>query len=479
MLTTSVERLEGDTVKLTVTVPAKDVDSAIADAYGRVGVKLRIPGFRKGKAPRPVVDNYVGREYVLAEATEGLVNDWYPRAVDAEDLRPIESPELAALDPAEPGKDYTFSLEVILRPELELGSYEDITVEVPRRQVSDADIDAELDEIRERFASLQPVEERGIESNDYVLLSFIGYVDGETYEGNEVDKYLYEMGRGLMPVEFDQGIMGLKAGDETHVEFEIPDTSSNPDYVGKKAQFDVTVHEIKSKVLPPVDDDFASEMGFESVELMRTDLRSRLDLQRLLAYNRAKEKHAREALAERTPGDIPESMLRSRMQSIETDHATRLRDQGLSLEQYAEMTGMTREVFETQLRQEADQMVREDLALEALFRKLSYEITEEDLGQELEDIARASKMTADEAREKWKSMGLMAVIGEGVMHRRAVGWLMENVKTVEVDDSVEGESKPAEDTKKTTKKRASKKKNDAASKAGDETAEAAPEANAE
>jgi trigger factor len=471
VLTTSVERLEGTTIKLTVTVPAADVNASISEAYGTLGAKLRIPGFRKGKAPRPVVDNYVGREYVLAEATEGLVNDWYPRAVDAENLRPIESPELDELDTVQPDTDYTFSLEVELRPELELESYEDITVEVPRREVNDADIDAALDEIRERFASLQPVEDRGIQTDDFVLLSFVGYVDGETYEGNVVDKYLYEMGRGLMPPEFDEGVIGLETGAETRIEFTIPETSSNEDYIGKQAQFDVTIHEIKAKVLPPVDDAFAGEMGFESVDLMRTDMRSRLDLQRLMAYNQAKEKAAREALAARTPGDLPEPMIKGRMKSLETDFNTRLQNQGLTLESYANLTGLTRETFEAELASDADLQVREDLALEALFRKLGYEVTEEDLNTELEEIATASKITVDEARDKWKSMGLMAVIAEGVMHRRAVAWLMENVKTVEIDEAKPEPFETPEGTKKTTKKRAPKKKAEPA-----ETTEAAEEA---
>jgi len=469
VLTTSVERLEGTLVKLTVTVPAADVNASIAEAYGKLGSKLRIPGFRKGKAPRPVVDNYAGREYVLAEATEGLVNDWYPRAVDAEGLRPVESPELDELDTVQPDTDYTFSLEVELRPELELESYEGIKVEVPRREVNDADIDTQLDEVRERFASLQPVEDRGVQAGDFVLLSFVGYVDGETYEGNVVDKYLYELGRGLMPVEFDEGLLGLEHGAETRIEFTIPETSSNEEYVGKAAQFDVTIHEIKSKVLPEVDDAFAAEMGFESVELVRADIRSRLDLQRLLEYNRTKEKAAREEIASRTPGDIPKAMIKSRMQSLETDFETRLKDQGLTLEQYANLTGLTRETFEAELAQDAELQVREDLALEALFRKLGYEVSEEDLNAELEDIASASKSTIDEVREKWKSMGLMAVIAEGVMHRRAAGWLMENVETIEVGDEPKVPAEPAEGTKKTTKKRAPKKKAEAA-----KTAEEAP-----
>ena len=260
-----------------------------------------------------------------------------------------------------------------------------------------------------------------------------------------------------MPAEFDEGLIGLKAGAETHIEFPIPETSSNEEYVGKTAQFDVTVHEVKAKKLPEVDDAFATEMGFETVDLMRADMRSRLDLQRLLAYNRAKEKAAREALAQRAPGDIPEPMIKSRAQSLEADFNARLSDQGLTLETYAEMTGLTRETFDAEIAKDAEQQVREDLALESLFRKLGFEVTEDDINSELEDLARASKTTADEAREKWKSMGLMAVVAEGVMHRRAVGWLMENIEAVEVEDAPEATGS-SEGTEKTTKKRASKKK---------------------
>ena len=434
VLTTSSERLEGTTVKLTVGVEASDVDKAIADAYSEIGVKLRIPGFRKGKAPRPVVDNYVGQQYVLTEATEALVNEWYPKAIDAEGLRPIESPELDALDVVTKGEPYTFQVDVVTRPGLELESYEGIKVEVPRRHVNDADIDHQIEELRERFASLEPVEDRGVAADDFVLISFTGYVDGETYEGNQVDKYLYEMGRGLMPAEFDEALLGLEAGAEKRIEFAIPDTSSNPDYVGKTAQFDAVVHEVKAKKLPDVDDGFAGEMGFDTVEAMRDDLRSRLDVQRVLAYDRAKEKLSREELARRLPGEIPASMIQGRMKSLETDFNQRLTDQGLNLEQYASMSGLTREAFEAELSKDADLQVREDLALEALFRALGLEVTAEEMDEEFEEVAKAGNTTPEEARKKWQDMGLTAVIAESVMHRRAVGWLMENVEAVEIED---------------------------------------------
>ena len=199
MLKTSVEPLEGTTVKLTVTVPAADVDVAIAEAYAAVGKKMRIPGFRKGHAPRPVVDNYVGRDHVLAEATEAVLNDYYPKAVDQEGLRPIESPETEALETVKQGEDFTFEAEVLTRPELTLESAEGITVEVSPREVSDAEMDAQIDELRERFASLEPVEDRGLAENDYALISFVGYVDGETYEATKSTSTCMRWAAGSCP----------------------------------------------------------------------------------------------------------------------------------------------------------------------------------------------------------------------------------------------------------------------------------------
>jgi trigger factor len=203
-------------------------------------------------------------------------------------------------------------------------------------------------------------------------------------------------------------------------------------------------------------------------------MRARLSTQRLLEYNRAKEKAAREVIATRVSGDIPKPMIDGRAKSLESDFNARLRDQGLTLEQYANMTGLTRETFDAEMAADAEQLVREDLALEALFRKLGFEVTDEDLNQELKDIADASKITPEEAREKWKAMGLMAVIAEGVMHRRAVGWLMENVETVEVDEKAPEPFAPDAGTKKAAKKRAPKKKTEAAKL--DEPAESADEA---
>lgn len=479
MLTTSVERLEGISVKLTVTVPAEQVDEAIDRAYKAVTKKVKIPGFRPGKAPRAMIDSMIGRDYILHEATEDVVNTTYPNALDAEDLRPIESPEMEELPAVEPGSDYTYVAEIDVRPELTLSDTKDFAVEVPGDEAPQQLIDAQIENARERFATLEPVEDRGVEESDFVLVSFVGTVDGEPYEGNVVDKYLYEMGRGMMPAEFDAGIIGAKPGDERTVEFEIPDTSSNPDFVGKTAGFAITVHEIKAKKLPEVDDDFAANMGFESVEEMQSDLKQRLDVQAKIEHGRAKERELRALAASRLVGDIPEAMSSSRAASMMRDFYSMLDTRQITIEQYLEGTGMTMEQVEADIAQQAEQSVREDLALEALFRELKMEVTSEDIDTELNEIAGATKSTPEEARKRWEDAGLMAVMREQIMHRKAVMWLIENAEVTISNAPFGGEETPTEGTKKTAPKKKTATKKKAAPKAKAETEEAAVEPAAE
>lgn len=439
MLTTSVDRLEGIAVKLTVTVPAAEVDAAIDRAYKAIAKQVKVPGFRPGKAPRTVLDTMVGRDSILAEATEDVVNSTYSKALDLEALRPIESPELEELETVEPGAEFTYSAQIDVRPELALSSYDGVTVALPEREATDADVDEQMEMIRERYATLELVEDRGVEKDDFVLVSFTGLVGGEPYEGNQVDKYLYEMGRGMMPEEFDAGIIGLKAGDETTVEFEIPDTSSNPEFVGKTASFSITVHEVKAKVLPELDDEFASNVGgFETLAELREDLKTRIDLQKGPAYDRLRERRARVALAERLEGDIPEAMIVSRQSSMTRDFISMLEEREMNIMQYLEGSGIDMDTFEADIREQAIQSVREDLALESLFRKLGLEITDEDLSAEFDEIAKVAETTVEEARQRWEENGMMGVLREQITHSKSVDWLLDNITvTPEAPESTE------------------------------------------
>lgn len=439
-MNTSVERIDAHTVRLTVKVTADEVDAAIDDAYRRIGQKVKAPGFRAGKAPKPIIDAQVGRDAVLAEAQEGLVSETYGDALNVEALRPIEQPEIGELDLIEPGTEYEYVAEVQVRPELTLSSVEDLSVEVPPSTASEREIDAQINHLREKFATVEPVEDRGVAEKDFVLLSFVGRIDGEEYEGNSVDRYLFEMGRNLMPADFEEGLLGVKPGDELTIEFAVPDTSSVPEYIGKTASFEVTVHEVKEKVLPELTDELASSIGgFASVDEMRANTREELDRTKLFANRRAHEGNARAALAARLEGDVPDAMIASVRGGMMRDLMNNLESQGMSIERYSEATGMSAADIQAQVDVESAKAVAEELALEALFRQLGLEVTDEDIEGEIRLMAGDAEDLDVEAKSAaWEAAGLMPVIHEQVMHRKAVEWLMdENNVTVTVKDTEE------------------------------------------
>lgn len=428
---TSVERLEGNTVKLTVTLEPAEVDEAIDKAYKEIGGKMKVPGFRPGKAPRAVIDTHVGRDYVLSSATEWLVNESYPKALDAEELRPIEAPEMDAIDTVEAGTEFAFEAEIEVRPELTLSSTDGLIIELPPEEATDAEISVQLQHFREGYATLEPVEDRGIQADDYAVISFVGTIEGEPYEGNTVERYLYEMGHGLMPVQFDEALLGAKPDSEVRVEFPIPETSSNPEYVGKNAEFDVTVHEIKRKVLPELDDEFAGNVGgFDTLDELKDNVRKQITEQKALAYQRLKERAMREAIAARLEGDVPEPMVRSMKDRMMRDFMNGLRERNMEFGDYLAATGLEPEKVEEDITTQAEEAVREDLALEALFRTEGMEVTDEDLENALGDMAKASGESTDEMRKRWEEMGLTQVVREEVMHTKALVWISEHVEVV-------------------------------------------------
>lgn len=456
---TSVERLHGGKIKITVTVPATDVDRYIGEAYSRIGAKLRIPGFRPGKAPRPVIDTHVGREAVLAEAQEDLVSDFYGRAVSAEDVRTYGQPDVGELDLLESGQDYTFAAEVGLRPELALSSADDFAVTVPPQHASDREIDAQIEYTRERFATLESVE-RPVSDSDFALISFIGTVDGEVYEGNTVDKYLYEMGRGLMPPEFDAAIVGAAAGSSAVAEFEIPDTSSNPEFVGKQARFEIDVHEVKAKVLPALDDDFAANVGgFDSFEEYRQDVRTKLDSAKATGHTHQVEVAALAELVDRLEGEVPEEMLQARANSMLREFLETLEERGFTLEQYVEATGVDPDRIQADIAEQASRRVREELALEALFRAKRMEVTEADVDEAILGLVNGDAAEAGRMRANLAGSGALPIVREQIIHQKALAWLMDNVVVSEVEPSVgeadrsaSGAARPKKRRGKATKK---------------------------
>lgn len=439
---TSIERREGDTVELTITLPADVISREIGEAYSRVSSQLRIPGFRPGRAPRQIVDSRVGRDVVMQDALEHIVEDSYPRALDAERLRPIGSPDFGEMGPIAEGEEYSFSATVELRPELELSDDGTVSITVPSPKAADREIDVQVELVRERHANLEPVD-RGIEEGDFVLLSFVGYVDGEEYEGSRVDHYLYEPGRAIMPAQFDEPLFGAKAGDTVRSEFVIPDTSTNAEFVGKTARFDIEVHEVKAKVLPDLDDAFAAEVGgHETLEELRDDIRRRIEEQKASTHQSEIEQAAKAALAMRLVGDVPEAMVEHRARSMADDFYQTLEQRQMTVEGYALLAGIEPDAIEGDIKERAAGVLREELALEALCRAKGIEASDEDLDADIAEMSGSEPGAAERMRERLRSAGMIAILREQILHRKALAWLSDNV---EVTEAAEVVSPAAED----------------------------------
>ena len=425
-MNTTVEPVNGHTVRLTVTVPQADVDEAISRAYKDVARKVKIPGFRPGRAPRGVVDTHVGRDTVLSEAQEIVLDESYPKAVESQGLKVIARPEIEDLDELLEGAEFTYNVTVEVKPELALSSRDGIAVTVPPGEATEQEVDAQIEHTRERFASLGPVEGRGIEDGDFALISFTGTVDGMSYEGNVVEKYLYEVGKGLMPTDFDRGLIGIEAEGLTRIEFEVPESSSNPEFVGKTAAFEVTVHEVKTKVLPELDDELAATVGgFDTLVELKADVKAKLDGVKATGRARVLERAVRAALAERLDGEVPEAMTQARRASMLRDFVGGLEARGMAFEQYIEATGYDSERIVSDIEERAALMVREELALEALFRELGMEVTEDDIAEEIDRFAEATEASVDELRARLSDSGAMETLSEGIMHRKALQWLTD------------------------------------------------------
>lgn len=433
MFKSSSEALENNKVKLSVTVAAEKVDAAVKKAYQNLAKEVRVSGFRPGKAPRNMIEQIVGADYALAEAAEHVINDVYPLALDAEKLRPIGAPEFE--DPADlvEGQDFDFSVTVEVRPELELSDTK-VEVSMPPRETTEAEIEEQIEATRDRMAGLEPVEDREIKPDDYLTISFNSTLDGETYEGSAVDHTIYELGTGQMPEEFETAIVGAKPGDKVVAEFEVQNTGANEEFAGKTIHFDIEIHDIKTKVLPEVNDEFAAMVGFETVEAMREEISTYISSQKEQSYDRILDERLIGALAEKLEGDVPDAVLVSRRDALKRELSSQLEEKKISLESYLEMVQVTEEQYDLDLMMQASIEVSGDLALEALARKEGLTPTDEEIDAEFEKVGQATGMTKEQAKERWTEFGLMTSLADDMARAKALEWLRENA-TINIDES--------------------------------------------
>lgn len=398
-MSVQVEKLEKSMAKLTIEVPAKELDLALDKAYKKSRNKIAMPGFRKGKAPRAMIEKMYGAEIFFEDAANILVPDAYEDAAKESGLEIVSQPEIA-VEQIEKGQPFIFTATVAVKPEVTLGEYKGIEVESKEAEVTDEEIEEEINKVRENNSRMITIEDRAVEDGDTVTIDFDGYVDGKQFEGGMAEDYSLVIGSHTFIDNFEEQLIGKNIGDDVEVNVTFPDQYQAEELRNKEALFKVKINGIKMKELPDADDEFAQEVSdFDTLDEYKEDLRKKLLENKEAALKREKEEEVVGAIIENAQMDIPDPMVNAQTQQMTQEFAQRLQSQGLSLEQYMQLTGMTPQKMLEELKPQALKRIQSRLVLEAVVAAENIEASEEDFDKEIENMAEMYNMEADKLRD--------------------------------------------------------------------------------
>jgi trigger factor len=434
-VTTTVTELPESRVRVQAEVPADEVERQLQQAARKLGSELRIPGFRKGKVPPPVVIRRLGRDYVLDEALRTALGTWYVDAIDESGIVPIGEPDLDVGDMPAQGEPLQFSIEIGVRPEAQLGEYKGLEVGRREPHVDDAQIDEEIDRLRDRVATLDTVE-RAAENGDHVVIDYVGSVDGEEFEGGTGRDQLLELGSGRLVPGFEDQLVGASAGEERTVTITFPEDYPAPELAGKEAQFAVTVKEVKAKNLPDADDDFASDnTEFDTIAELREDIAGRLGQLDERMLEREYEDAVVEAAVAEAEIEVPEKLVHSRAHEMLEDTFEGLARQGVSKETYLRITGREEEELAHEAEPEAAAALKRDAVLAAIVEAENIEPTDEQVREALEPTAERQGTTAETLFEQLDSAGRLDRLRQEVAIRQAIEMLVAAAKPISVEQA--------------------------------------------
>lgn len=394
-----VEKLEKNMAKLTIEVSAGDLEKALQNAYMKQKNKISLPGFRKGKVPRQMIEKMYGAEIFYDDAANALIPKAYSEAYDECGLEIVSQPEIDVVQ-IEKGKPFIFTAEVATKPEVTLGEYKGLEVEKISNRVTQKEVDTKIQEEAEKNARTIVVEDRPVEDKDEVILDFEGFVDGETFEGGKGENYPLTIGSGAFIPGFEEQLIGAEAEKEIEVKVTFPEDYHAEDLKGRDAVFKCVIHEIKAKELPEIDDEFAAEVSeFDTLEEYKADVKAKIKEQKTTEGRRRQEDQAVEKAIENASMEIPEAMIRTQVRQMADDFARRIQAQGLTMEQYFQFTGMSEDKMNEELRTQAEKSIKTRLVLEAVAKAENIEISEEKFDEEIAKMAENYKMEADKLKE--------------------------------------------------------------------------------
>ena len=394
-----VEKLEKNMAKLTIEVSAEELEKAIEKAYQKNKGKISLPGFRKGKAPRIMIERMYGKGVFLEDAANALIPGAYTEAAQESELEIVSQPSIDVTQ-LEAGKPFIFTAEVAVKPEVTLGEYKGVEVPKADRDVTDEEIEAELKKEQENNARTITVEDRAVENGDIVTLNYEGFVDGVAFEGGKGEDYPLTIGSNTFIPGFEEQLVGVKAGEPVEVNVTFPEKYQSKELAGKAAVFKCEISKIEAKELPELDDEFAKDVSeFDTLEEYKADIRKNLTEKKEKEATRAIEDAAVDKIIENATMEIPDAMLETQAQDMVNDFARRLQAQGLSMEQYMQFTGMDAAGMREQMKPQALKRIQSRLVLEKIAEVENIQPTEEQIDEEIQKMAEMYRMEADKVKE--------------------------------------------------------------------------------
>ncbi len=394
-----VEKMEKNMAKLTIEVSAEDVEKAMQSAYQKAKGRISIPGFRKGKAPRKMIEQMYGKGVFLEDAVNALIPEHYSKALGECELDIVSQPKIDLVQ-TEPGKALIFTAEVAVKPEVTLGEYKGVEVPKSEIEVTDEEVDAEVKKEQEKNSRTINVEDRAAQLNDIVTIDFEGSVDGVPFDGGQATEYPLTLGSNTFIPGFEDQLVGAKVGDDVDVKVTFPEEYQAKELAGKEAIFKCAVKKIEAKELPELDDDFAKDVSeFDTLAEYKEHVKTNLVEKKENEAKHAKEDAAVDKIIENAQMDIPEAMLETQCRQMLDDFSRRMQSQGLSMDQYFQFTGMTAEKMMEDMKPQALKRIQTRLVLEKVAEVENIQPTEEEVNEEISKMAEAYKMEADKLKE--------------------------------------------------------------------------------
>ncbi len=428
-MTANWEKIEKNLGVLTVEVAADRVDAALDKAFKKVVTKVTVPGFRKGKVPRGMFEKRFGVESLYQDALDILLPEAYMEAVAEAGITPVDRPEID-IQQVGKGQELKFTAKVTVKPEVQLGEYKGVEVPAQSLEVTEEDIENELKQLQQRHAELVVVEEGAVENGDTVVIDFEGFADGVPFDGGKAEKYSLEIGSGSFIPGFEEQLVGLAKGEEKDIDVTFPENYHSEELKGKPVVFKIKLHDIKRKNLPELDDEFAKDVSeFDTLEEYKQDIAKRIAERKEQSGKRDLENAVVEKVSAAAEVEIPEAMIRDEVERMLGDFENRLKMQGMNLEMYFQFSGQDEEALKEQMKSDAEKRVLQSLVLEAVAQAEGIEASDEELEEELSNLAKQYQREVDELRAILTANGNLESLKSDLITRKTVQYLVDNSKT--------------------------------------------------